>query len=146
MVTYKSKKFWLLSSSCKLSLPISDVTFTICTATRTFREKKTTTTSKQSQKKKQGKRSQARKCFWRKFDCIFCIKLLTSKFHVLFVQNKGNEINKCAARAKPVCSSVLLIKLVIFCRSSHRRRLAYTILLLILFFAHTNESFAFTPT
>ena len=111
MVTYKSKKFWLLSSSCKLSLPISDVTFTICTATRTFREKKTTTTSKQSQKKKkQGKRSQARKCFWRKFDCIFCIKLLTSKFHVFFVQNKGNEINKCAARAKPVCSSVLLIK------------------------------------
>ena len=52
MVTYKSKKFWLLSSSCKLSLPISDVTLTICTATRTFREKKTTTTTKQSQKKK----------------------------------------------------------------------------------------------
>ena len=39
-----------------------------------------------------------------------------------------------------------LTLLVIFCRSSHRRRLAYTILLLILFFAHTNESFAFTPT
>ena len=52
MVTYKSEKFWLLSSSCKLSLPISDITFTIRTATRTFREKKKTTTTKQSTKKK----------------------------------------------------------------------------------------------
>ena len=55
MVTYKSKKFWLLSSSCKLSVPISDVTLTICTATRTFREKKTTTKTKQSQKKKKNR-------------------------------------------------------------------------------------------
>ena len=61
MVTYKSKKFWLLSSSCKLSLPISDVTFTICTATRTFREKKTTTTTKQSQKKKKKNREKEHK-------------------------------------------------------------------------------------
>ena len=76
MVTYKSKKFWLLSSSCKLSLPISDVTFTICTATRTFREKKTTTTTKQSQKKKKkiGKKNTSKKMFLEKIRLHFLPK------------------------------------------------------------------------
>ena len=77
MVTYKSKKFWLLSYSCKLSLPISDVTFTICTATRTFREKKTTTTTKQRQKKKKkkiGKKNTSKKMFLEKIRLHFLHK------------------------------------------------------------------------
>ena len=40
MVTYKSEKFWLLFSLCKLRLPVSNVTFTIRTATRTLEGKK----------------------------------------------------------------------------------------------------------
>ena len=75
MVTYKSKKFWLLSSSCKLSVPISDVTLTICTATRTFREKKTTTKTKQSQKKKKiGKKNTSKKMFLEKIRLHFLPK------------------------------------------------------------------------
>lgn len=76
MVTYKSKKFWLLSSSCKLSLPISDVTFTICTATRTFREKKNNDDNKAKSKKKKkiGKKNTSKKMFLEKIRLHFLHK------------------------------------------------------------------------